>query len=204
MKRMDKIIAFLQSLRPRNGIHSFLKKLAVSLVYLFTLSASLAPAQVTITAKVPAYPFQVLAGSTSQINVNIAGRKLNTVNWSVPSTTGGATAIFTTPNGSDVSSVGSALATVQVNIGSTQGNCTISGNGTYKVSSTATVTVQAQSTDDLTKTANFLFSVCADSSPTLANGTKSVIVAPAYQQAYQSQLMTLRSWVSGCVDETGT
>jgi hypothetical protein len=38
----------------------------------------------------------------------------------------------------------------------------------------------------------------------LANGTKSVIVAPAYQQVYQSQLMTLQSRVSGCVDETRT
>ncbi|HEV2485798.1 MAG TPA: chitobiase/beta-hexosaminidase C-terminal domain-containing protein [Terracidiphilus sp.] len=96
------------------------------------------------------------------------------------------------------------MATVQVNIGPTQGNCTISGSGTYQVSSTASVTVQAQSTDDLTKTANFLFNVCANSPPTLANGTKSVIVAPAYQQAYQSQLMTLQSWVTGCTDETGT
>jgi hypothetical protein len=204
MKKMDKIIAFLQPLRPCNGIHSFLKKLTVSLAYLFVLSASLAPAQATITANVPAYPFQVLAGSMRQINVNIAGGKLNTVNWSVLSTTGGATATFTTPNGSDVSSVGCAIATVQVNIGPTQGNCSISGSGTYKVSSTATVTVQAQSTDHLTKTANFLFTVCAKSPPTLANGTKSVIVAPAYQQAYKSQLMTLQSRVFGCVDETRT
>jgi hypothetical protein len=204
MKKMDKIIAFLHSLRPCNGIHSFLKKLTVSVACLFALSASLAPAQVTVTANVPAYPYQVLAGSTRQINVDIAGGKLNTVNWSVLSTTGGATATFTRPDGSDVSSVGGALATVQVNIGPTQENCTISGSGTYKVSSTATVTVQAQSTDDLTKTVNFLFNVCADSPPTLANGTKSVIVAAAYQQAYQRQLMTLQSGVFGCVDETGT
>src|ERR1035438_2200518 len=113
---MDKTIAFLRSLRPCNGIQSFLKRLAVNVTCLFALSASLVPAQVAITANVPAYPFQVLAGSTRQINVNITGRKLNTVNWSVLSTTGGATATFTTPNGSDVSSVGGALPTVQANI----------------------------------------------------------------------------------------
>jgi Chitobiase/beta-hexosaminidase C-terminal domain len=66
------------------------------------------------------------------------------------------------------------------------------------------VTVQAQSTDDTTKTATFLFNVCANNPPTLANGTQSVIVAPAYQQAYQNQPMTLQSWVAGCSDETGT
>lgn len=159
-------------------------------------------AQVTITPNVPAYPFQVLAGSTRQINVNISGGTKNTVNWTVASTTGGASATFTTPNGADVSSVAGALATVQVNIGPTQGNCSIaSGN---KVSSTASVTVQAQSVDDPTKTASFLFNVCANSPATLANGTSSVIVAPAYQQAYQSQPMTLQSWVVGCADESGT
>ena len=161
-------------------------------------------AQVAITANVPAYQYQVLAGSTRQINVNITGGKLNTVNWSVLSTTGGASATFTTPAGADVSAVSAALPTVQVNIGPTQGNCSISGTTKFTVSSTASVTVQAQSVDDPTKTAKFLFNVCANSPATLANGTSSVIVAPAYQQAYQSQPMTLQSWVTGCVDETGT
>ena len=171
---------------------------------IFLLSAYPLTAQVTITPNVPAYPFQVLAGSTRQINVDIFGGTQNTVNWSIKSTTGGANATFTTPNGADVSSVSGALATVQVNIGSTQGNCSISGSGPYTVTSTASVTVQAQSTDDPTKTANFLFNVCANSPTTLANGTSSVIVAPAYQQAYQNQPMTLQSWVMGCSDESGT
>lgn len=168
------------------------------------LCAFSAMAQVTITANTPAYQFQVLAGSTRQINVNIKGGTLNTVNWSVASTTGGASATFTTPSGSDVSSVAGALPTVQVNIGPTSGNCTISGTSSYTVNSTASVTVQAQSIDDPTKTASFRFNVCANSPATLANGTSSVIVAPAYQQAYQSQPMTIQSWVSGCVDESGT
>ena len=186
------------------GIQTFRKALVGGILCLSPLLASLAWAQVGIIANVPAYPFQVLAGSTRQINVNITGGTSNLVNWSVLSTTGGASATFTTPNGMDVSSVGGALPTVQVNIGPTQGNCTISGSGTYKVNSTATVTVQAQSVDDLTKTTSFLFNVCANSPPVLANGTSSVIVVPAYQQAYQSQRMTLQSWVVGCADESGT
>jgi hypothetical protein len=170
----------------------------------FLMNPSLMTAQVTITPNVPAYPFQVLAGSTRQINVGLTGGTQKTVNWSVKSTTGGASATFTTPNGADVSSVSGALATVQVNIGPTQGNCSISGSGNYTVTSTATVSVEAQSTDDPTKTANFLFNVCANSPATLANGTSSVIVAPAYQQAYQNQPMTLQSWVTGCSNESGT
>jgi hypothetical protein len=184
--------------RARYGLISFI---AICIILMHSAAVF---AQVKVTPNVPPYPFQVLAGSTRQINVNITGGTLNTINWSVLSTTGGASATFTTPNGADVSSVSNALATVQVNIGPTQGNCTISGSGTYTVSSTATVTVQAQSTDDPTKTATFLFNVCANSTPMLANGTSSVIVAPAYQQAYQNQPMTLQSWVTGCTDESGT
>ncbi len=185
--------------------HIYSVFLAIIVSCLFVHSTSVLQAQVTITANVPQYPFQVLAGSTRQINVNIVGGTANTVNWSVQTTTGGATATFTTPKGADVSSVSGALPTVQVNIGATQGNCAISGSGSaYTVNSTASVTVAAQSTDDPTKTATFLFNVCANSQPILANGTSSVIVAPAYQQAYQKQPMTLQSWVVGCSDESGT
>lgn len=200
-----KMMAPRQFLRFPNRFHSYLKVLFLVGVCLVSfLLGQKASAQVTITANVPAYQFQVLAGSTRQINVGIKGGTLNTVNWSVASTTGGASATFTTPSGSEVSSVAGALPTVQVNIGPTAGNCTISGTNTYTVSSTATVLVQAQSTDDPSKTASFRFNVCANSPAMLANGTSSVIVAPAYQQAYQKQPMTLQSWVVGCSDETGT
>ncbi len=182
----------------------FPNALAILFTCIALWNATPLTAQVSITANVTKEPFQVLAGSTRQINVNIAGGTQKTVNWSVLSTTGGASATFTTPNGADVSSVTGALPTVQVNIGPTQGNCTITGSGSYSVTSTASVTVQAQSTDDPTKTASFLFNVCANSPPTLDNGTSSVIVAPAYQQAYQNQPMTLQSWVMGCTNETGT
>jgi len=165
--------------------------------FLLLSSAVTAVAQVSITANTPAYNFQVLPGSTRQINVNIAGGTINRVNWSVLSTTGGAYATLTTPSTTQVSSIASELPTVQVNIGSGAGTCSISGSiGAYTVSSTATVTVQAQSVDDTTKTAKFLFNVCAK--------TTNVIVAPAYQQAYKSQHRTIQSWVSGDTDETGT
>ena len=128
----------------------------------FILSAFAASAQVVITPNIATYPFQVFPGSTRQINVQITGGTLNTVNWNVLSTTGGASATFTTPAASGASSVSAGLPTVQVNIGSTAGNCTISGSmGSYVVNSTATVTVQAQSVDNPSQTANFNFNVCA-------------------------------------------
>ena len=146
------------------------------------------------------YNIQVLPGSTRQINVNIKNGSLNTINWSVLSTTGGASATFTTPTISNESTVATGLPTVQVNIGAEAGNCTIpqpaASIGKYTVTSTATVTVQAQSVDDPTKSGTFLFNVCAK--------TTTVMVAPAYQQAFMGQHRTLQSWVSGDTDETGT
>ena len=201
---MVKLVASLLPLFPSKNVHSYFRTISAISACLLFLFPSRSFAQVTITANVPKYPFQVLAGSTRQINVNIKGGTLNTVNWSVLSATGGASATFTTPNGAGVSAVAGALPTVQVNIGSVSGNCSISGSGAYTVSSTASVTVQAQSVDDPTKTVGFLFNVCANSPPVLGNGTSSVIVVPAYQQAYKSQPMTLQSFVVGCADESGT
>ena len=174
---------------------------------LFGLSALILPgistvvsAQVAVVPSSPLYNIQVLPGSTRQINVNITGGSLNTVNWSVLATTGGASASFTTPAAAAVSTVASGLPTVQVNIGPGAGNCTIpqppSAMGAYTVTSTATVTVQAQSVDDPTKSGTFLFNVCAK--------TTTVMVAPAYQQSFMGQHRTLQSWISGDTDETGT
>jgi chitodextrinase len=183
-----------------------------------TTQSSSGNAPITMTANITGNNFEVLAGSTRQINVNIfngsttqcaAGSGIScTVNWSVASTTGGASATFTDPTHTQTSSINAALPTIQVNIGSTAGTCSISGSiGSYTVSSTATVTVQAQSTDNTNSTASFLFNVCSAPALTgglLANGTNPVIVAPAYQQAYKNQPMTLQSWVQGCVDESVT
>jgi hypothetical protein len=82
-------------------------------------------AQVAVIPSAPKYNIQVLPGSTRQINVNITGGSLNTVNWSVLSTTGGASATFTTPAASNVSTIAAGLPTVQVNIGPGTGNCSI-------------------------------------------------------------------------------
>ena len=161
--------------------HRILKQiLPFNICFALILFAAFASAQVVITPNVAVYPFQVLPGSTRQINVQITGGTLNTVNWSVLSTTGGASATFTTPAASGASTVSAGLPTVQVNIGSAAGNCSISGSvGSYSITSTATVTVQAQSIDNSSQTANFLFNVCAK--------TTTVLVAPAYQQAYKGQ-----------------
>ncbi len=167
---------------------------------LLFLAVGSVAAQVVVIPSTPQYNIQVLPGSTRQINVNITGGTLNTVNWSVLSTTGGASATFTTPSAANVSAISAGLPTVQVNIGPGTGTCSIpqpaSETGTYAVTSTATVTVEAQSVDDPTKTGTFLFNVCAK--------TTTVMVAPAYQQAFRGQHRTLQSWVSGDTDETGT
>ncbi len=187
----------------RSVPHAFLRpKCARPFVLcgLLSLIANIAPAQVAVIPNSPAYNFQVLPGSTRQINVNITGGTLNTVNWSIPATTGGASATFTTPAVSAVPSVSGAIPTVQVNIGQGTGNCTIpqvsSAIGQFTVTSPATVTVRAQSVDDPSMSANFLFNVCAK--------TTTVFVAPAYQQAFKGQHRTLQSWISGDTDETGT
>ncbi len=183
------------------GLNSRLHSNALGLFSLCLFAfPSLLPAQVAVIPSVPAYNFQVLPGSTRQIQVQITNGTQNTVNWSVLSNTGGATATFTTPSASEASTVTAGLATVQVNIGPVAGNCAIpeahNAIGTYTVTSTATVTVQAQSVDDTTKTAKFLFNVCAR--------TTTVLVAPAYQQAFRGQHRMLQSWVTGDTDETGT
>ena len=183
----------------RMRIHSVMNALSFLALILGCVPA-IVSAQVAVIPSAPPYNIQVLPGSTRQINVNITGGTLNTVNWSVLSTTGGASATFTTPAASNVSSISAGIPTVQVNIGPGTGNCTIpqaqSAAGTYTVTSTATVTVKAQSVDDPTKTGTFLFNVCAK--------TTTVMIAPAYQQAFMGQHRMLQSWVSGDTDETGT
>ena len=88
---------------------------ALGFLILFFPSSLLA--QVVVIPSTPPYNIQVLPGSTRQINVNIKGGSLNTVNWSVLTTTGGASATFTTPAASNAPTVTAGLPTVQVNIG---------------------------------------------------------------------------------------
>jgi hypothetical protein len=177
-----------------------------------TFSAS---GTVAITANVPAYPFGVLPGSQRTVNANItiSGNQCTIatgsclVNWTA-SGTGGTSATFTDPTHNAVSSISGGLPVMQVNIGSTAGTATITpapGHaGPYTFTSTGVVTVTATSVDDPTKSATYTFNVGQNSTAMLPNGQNSVIVAPAYQQAFQNQPMSLQSWVVGCVDETGT
>ena len=148
-----------------------------------------AMAQVVLTANAPQYNFQVLAGSQRQISVKLTGGTTNKINWSVLSATGGASA--TLDRGANAPGV------TNVTIGPAVGACSITGGiGTYKVTSPATVTVQAQSVDDLSKKVTFLFNVCAN--------TTSVDLVPAYQQAYKGQPVEIQTWVSGNTNQAGT
>ena len=150
-------------------------------------------AQVTVTANQPAYGFQVLPGDTRHVNVTIANGTTNEINWTVASTTGGATATLSAST--------NAFPWVDVTFGSTAGNCSISpasgsGSVTYTVSSTATVTVQAQSVDNTAVTADFTFDVCS-------NATQ-VFVVPFYEVLYASQPVDLQSWVFGNANQNVT
>ena len=136
-----------------------------------------------------------------------AAGQVCTVNWSA-TTTGGATATFSDLTHTAVSTISGGLATITVNIGGTGGTCSItpanSHTGPWTASSTSTVTVTAQSTDDNTKSGTFPINVCANQTGTLANGDPSVRVLPFYDQAYVGEPIDLQSYVSGAVDETGT
>lgn len=135
------------------------------------------------------YGYNVLPGSKRQVSVNLANGTANTVNWTVANTTGGATATL------DRST--NAPGVVNVTLGNVGSSCSISGSlGSYAVNSAATVTVRAQSVDDITKTADFLFKVCAP--------TTTVKVSPGYQQAYIGQPVELQSFVVGNTNEAGT
>ena len=156
---------------------------------LFLAASVNATAQVVLTANAPQYNFQVLAGSQRQISVSLTGGTTKKVNWSVVSSTGGASA--TLDHGAN------AIGVTNVTIGPAQGACSIHGTpGNYTVTSPQTVTVQAQSVDDQSKTAKFLFNVCAN--------TTSVDVVPAYQQAYRGQQVEIQTWVTGNTNEAGT
>lgn len=153
---------------------------------LIPLLASFAPGAVVITANSPKYNWQVLAGSVRPINVGITGGTGNLVNWTVASTTGGGSATLSAST--------NALPLVSVTIGSTAGTCSITGVlGTYAVTSTVTVTVQAQSVDDASKTATFLFNVC--STPIV------MAIAPFYRTLYANQKALLQAYVVGASNQ---
>lgn len=136
------------------------------------------------------YGWVVLPGSQRQISTHLTGGTTWKVNWSILSTTGGATATL------DRST--NAVQVVNVTIGSVGATCgqPTGSVGSYVVSSAATVTVQAQSVDDTSQVDTATFKVC--------NPPADVHVTPAYQQSYPGQPAQIQSFVPGKVDESGT
>lgn len=153
------------------------------------LAAASCLAQVSITANSPKYNWQVLAGSVRHINVGITNGTGNLVNWSVSAATGGGSATLSCAN--------ACLPIIDVTIGSTAGTCSISGSlGSYTVGSTVSVTVQAQSVDDNSKTTSFLFNVCST--------TIQTAVVPFYRTLYNNQLANLQAYVIGSANQDVT
>jgi hypothetical protein len=146
-------------------------------VMLFTASAG----SVGVSINAPTYGFNVLAGSVRTISAIITNGIGNLVNWTVSGTTGGATA--------SLSASTNALPEVTVTLGATSGTCTINGTGPFTVTSTATVTIQAQSVDDVTKTATTVINVC--------NPAVQIAVVPFYRTLYAAQKANLQSYIIG-------
>ncbi len=147
----------------------------------FNYSTGPPPSSVVITANSPQYNWNVLPGSQRHINVNITNGTTNKVNWSVLSTTGGASATL--------SATSNTYPWVDVTAGATGGTCAINGTNPYTVTSTATVTVQAQSVDDTSKKATFLFNVCTPAVQTS--------IVPFYRTLYSGQTALLQSYIQG-------
>lgn len=162
---------------------------------LFHILALLLIAPLLLTAQTLTLPskygtdWAVLPGSVRHIHATITGGTTNEVNWSISGTTGGATA--------SLSATTAANPWVDVTIGSTAGTCSITGSvGSYVVTSTATVTLTAQSVDNTASTASITFAVCAP--------TTSVVISPFYRVLYASQPAELQSWVLGNTNENVT
>ena len=132
----------------------------------------------------------------------VAGTYACTVNWSVSATTGGATATFTSPAGANVTSVSGALPSIQVNFGGTGTTVTQSpaagSAGPYTLTAGSTVTIQAQSTDDTSKTATFTFYLLPNGPSSQANGDNSLRILPRYQQVYEGEPAFLDTRTVGC------
>lgn len=160
-----------------------------NLIALLIAWAGIVCGQVSITANSPSFGWQTLPGSVRRINVGITNGTLKTVNWSVLSTVGGGSASLSCSN--------ACLPTIDVTIGSQAGNCSFTGVlGSYAVSSTVSVVVQAQSVDDNSKTTTFNFNVCQN--------TITMAVVPFYRTLYKTQQALLQSYVIGYVNQDVT
>jgi len=156
-----------------------MKKLA-SLFLIFAATPALA--QVAVTFNAPTYGFNVIPGSVRTLNVRITNGTRNLVNWTVSGATGGASATLSAST--------NALPIVTATFGATAGTCSIKGPlGSYKVTSTATVTIQAQSVDDNTKTASTTINVC--------DPAVQIAIVPFYRTLYAGQLADVQSFIVG-------
>lgn len=157
------------------------KFLFLPILFLLGL-VSPAMAQVSVTFNAPTYGFNVLPGSVWTFNVGITNGTGNLVNWTVSSTAGGATATLSAST--------NAVPIVTATFGATGATCAIAGAmGSYSVTSAATVTIQAQSVDDVSKTASTTIKVC--------NPAVQIAVVPFYNALYVNQIADLQSFIVG-------
>jgi len=142
-----------------------------------------ASGQVSISITKPSYGFNVIPNSTRRIFAMVTNGTTNGVNWSL--TSGNATLSAT--NG----------AWIDVTAPASGSSCSISGpSSSYVVSSAAQFTIQAQSRDDNSKTANVTFNVC--------NPQVNVVVVPFYRTLYAGQQADVQSLVWGSVNPNVT
>ena len=155
---------------------------------LFFALSLMAPArgasgQVSISITKPSYGFNVIPNSTRRIFAMVTNGTTNGVNWSL--TSGNATLSAT--NG----------AWIDVTAPASGSSCSMSGpSSSYVVSSAAQFTIQAQSRDDNSKTANVTFNVC--------NPQVNVVVVPFYRTLYAGQQADVQSLVWGSVNPNVT
>lgn len=127
------------------------------------------------------------------------------VTWTAVGT-GGATATFTNPSNTGVSTIASTVPTVQVNFGGTGCSTTgaITGTmGSYVIGCSSTVTITATSVDPGGGSASVTVKVFALPPATLANGESDARVFPDYNWLYQGQYMPVYAEVVGCPDQSG-
>jgi hypothetical protein len=152
----------------------------------FLTSALAASAQVTLTANVPPYGFQVMTGAVRTVPVYPGGSaKTKLVNWSA--------------TGATLSCTSNCPAVVTMTVTAPAGTCSVTGAvGSYVLNSTSNVTLTAQSVEDTTKTVSIPFHVCDTSSASFVD------VEPSYNQAFRGQQKTLQSYVIGNTNENVT
>jgi hypothetical protein len=137
------------------------------------------PNAVSISVGQPSYGFNVIPGSTRRIFASVTNGTTNAVNWSIKSGSGRISS--TSGSWIDVTAPASGSA------------CQINGSSSqYTVSSATQFTIEATSVDDLTKSADVTFNVCAP--------TVEIAAVPFYRAVYANQPVDVQSLVLGATD----